>query len=100
MSADRPARPEATFLDIEMPDSFVLECLTSNGLWIDWGLYASSMFDHSPDGTYVCSGWGGSPLFLRCLRQDGSVIYVLNGAGQPFTYRPVAFPGGAYSENP
>lgn len=48
------------------------------------------MFSRVPDGTYVCSGWGGSPLFLRCLRQDDSVVYVMDGQGQPFTYRLVA----------
>jgi hypothetical protein len=25
------------FLDVNMPDRFVLECLTAEGDWIDWG---------------------------------------------------------------
>jgi len=26
-------------IDIDMPEEFVLECLTADGSWIDWGLY-------------------------------------------------------------
>jgi hypothetical protein len=29
----------ARYLDINMPERFVLECLTDTGAWIDWGLY-------------------------------------------------------------
>lgn len=72
-----------------MPDRFVLECLTRDGSWIDFGAFESSLFERGDDGTYVCAGHGGSPIFIRCVRQDGSVIYVLDGRGQPFTYRLV-----------
>jgi len=86
------------FLDVEMPPRFVLECLTPDGSWIDWGLYEAATFDREADGTYVSATGVGSPMFIRCLRQDGSVVYVVDGAGEPFTYRLVAFPGGGNSE--
>lgn len=84
------------YLDIDMPERFVLECLTETGTWIDWGLYDAKAFERRDDGTYV-SGSDSSPLFLRCLRQDGCVIYVVDGAGDPYTYRLVPFPSGGYS---
>lgn len=80
------------FIDIEMPDEFVLECLTPSGRWIAWGWYEAAALNRLDDGTYVCGGHVGSPLYLRCLRQDGDVIYVLDGTGQPFTYRLVSKP--------
>jgi hypothetical protein len=92
------ARIRNMFLKVEMPPRFVLECLTPDGSWIDWGLYEAATFDREADGTYVSATGVGSPLFIRCLRQDGSVVYVVDGAGEPFTYRLVAFPGGGYSE--
>lgn len=79
-----------------MPDAFVLEALTAEGEWIDQGLYGPDQFGREHDGTYVCAGHGGSPLYLRCLRQDGMVIYVLDGGGDPFTYRLYPFPSARY----
>lgn len=38
-------------------------------------------------------------MFIRCLRQDGSVVYVVDGGGDPYTYRLVPFPGGGYTES-
>lgn len=83
------------FVDIEMPEHFVLECLTAEGEWIDWGLYRADRFQRQDDGAYLCSE-DGSPTWLRCHRQDGAVIYAEDGAGQPFTYRLVPFPSERY----
>ncbi len=83
------------FIDIDMPEEFVLECLTPEGDWIDWGLYRAGDFERGEDALYVVHGFG-SPLWLRCLRQDGSVIYVVDGGGDPFTYRLVPFPSETY----
>jgi hypothetical protein len=78
-----------------MPDRFVLETLTGAGAWIDWGLYASNDFVVGDDGAYLCQG-AGSPLWLRCLRQDDAVIYVVDGGGDPHVYRMVPFPSERY----
>jgi hypothetical protein len=64
-----------SFLDVDMPDNFVLECLTDTGGWIDWAKGR-----------------------IRCLRQDGTVLYCIDGGGLPYTYRLVPFPGGGYGE--
>ena len=61
------------------------------------GLSASrGIFDRLERGAYVCAGHGGSPIWLRCLRQEGSVIYVLDGGGDPYTYRLHPFPSERY----
>lgn len=72
-----------------MPGHFALETLSPQGEWVLHGIFAADMFDRGDDGSYVCTGHGGSPLYLRCLRQNGSVVYVLDGGGDPFTYRLV-----------
>lgn len=85
------------YLDIVMPDDFILEVPDeSDAGWVDHGRYQARLFDRLEDGTYVCAGHGGSPLFLRCVRQDGEVIEVLDGAGERFSYRLVAFPSDRY----
>ena len=61
------------------------------------GLRASRVTSNGfEDGVYVCAGHGGSPIWLRCLRQEGSVIYVLDGGGDPYTYRLHPFPSERY----
>jgi|tagenome__1003787_1003787.scaffolds.fasta_scaffold20931641_1 hypothetical protein len=80
---------------IEMPPRFVLEVLTATGEWIDWGLYEADSFMVGHDGSYLSEG-EGSPTHLRWLRQDGDVIYVVDGGGDPYVYRLVAFPSDCY----
>jgi hypothetical protein len=86
MGDDTPRR----FRDIERPERFILKAPTVDGGWIDHGLYAADLFDRLEDGTYVCAGHGGSPLFLRCLDQRGVEIEVADGAGYRFIYLLVA----------
>jgi hypothetical protein len=81
-----------------MPDNFVLECLTDTGGWIDWAKCRAIDFARCDDGAYVCTGHAGSPIWIRCLRQDGTVLYCIDGGGLPYTYRLVPFPGGGYGE--
>lgn len=84
------------YLEIDMPAHFVLECLTDTGAWIDHGLYRAQDFGRTDDGTYCCWPAAGSRLYMRCLRQDGCVIYVVDGANHPYTYRLVPFPSKRY----
>lgn len=51
-----------------MPDTFIL--VNADGS--DQGLYRASQFGRNENGEYVCAGHGGSPLFLRVLKQDGN----------------------------
>jgi hypothetical protein len=75
------------YIDIDMPEVFELETLSEGGEWIVWGRFEASMFGRLEDGAYVCAGHGGSPVFLRCLRQDGSIIDVVDGCGDTYRYR-------------
>lgn len=77
---------EPKLIDVAMPEEFVLECLTADGEWIDWGIYRAIDFEREEDGAYL-NTIDGSPLWLRCLRQDGRVIYCIDGGGDPYTYR-------------
>ncbi len=43
----------ARFIDIDMPEEFVLECLTPDGGWVDWGLYRAEDFERQEDGAYL-----------------------------------------------
>ncbi len=83
------------FLDVDMPNQFVLGCLDTHGEWIDWGLYRAAEFERQEDGAYLNAAVG-SPVWIRCLRQDGSVIYVVDSGGDPYTYRLHAFPSDRY----
>lgn len=87
------------FLDIKLPEEFVLEVPAEAGGWTDYGLYRADQFGRDDDGTYVCAGYGASPLFLRCVRQRGDVIEVLDGTGAQFTYRLVPFPNEQYQRS-
>lgn len=79
-----------------MPALFVLEYLDAHGRWGDWGVYRACDFSHQEDGAYV-NTLNGSPLWLRCVRQDGEVVYCVDGAGDPYTYRLQSFPNERYS---
>jgi hypothetical protein len=57
--------PAQRYVDIDMPDVFELEALAEEGEWMVGGRYEATMFGRLEDGTYVCAGHGGSPLFLR-----------------------------------
>ena len=87
-----------TFLDVQMPERFVLECLTSDGEWLDHGLFQADEFERQADGAYL-NAKDGSPMWLRCLGQDGRIVYSVDGGGGPHAYRLVSFPGGGYEEN-
>jgi hypothetical protein len=78
------------YVDIEMPDEFVLEVTDDNGEWIDWGLYLARDFERKPDGAYLCAGHGGSPLWLRCLTQRDDSIDVVDGGGREVHLPPRA----------
>lgn len=87
------------FIDVELPARFVLECLNEHGEWIDWGLYRCEDFARQEDGAYLAAG-DGSPMWIRCLRQDGRIIYCIDGAGLPYTYRLHLFPSERYRARP
>ncbi len=40
------------FLDVDMPNQFVLECLDAHGEWIDWELNRAAKFERQEDGCF------------------------------------------------
>ena len=83
---------------LELPERFILEVQDGKFGWMDHGLLEADKFALQEDGTLACTGRGGSPLFPRCIHQQGNVIDVLDGGGDQYTYRLVPFPGGGYTE--
>ena len=79
-----------------MPPVFVLETLDERGEWIDWARCPADAFMRTDDGAYLCTS-GSSGLWLRCVRQDGAVLYCVDGGGSPFTYRLCPYPSARYS---
>lgn len=79
-----------------MPDEFILEVQDDEGRWTDHGFFRAHDFERRDDGAYLCVLGAGSPLRLRCLRQDSDLVDVVDGGGEWFTYRLVPFPGGGY----
>lgn len=88
--------PRGAFRSLDLPQRFVLEMQTRAGEWVDHGLFDRDAFAVLEDGSYLCAGHGGSPVFLRCVAQRGDEIDVLDGAGVQHTYRLVAFPSDRY----
>ena len=84
------------FIDMTMPDQFVLEVPTEQGGWIDHGLFRASDFDRLDDGAYLCAGHGGSPVYLRGLEQRGPELDVSDGANNVCTYRLITYPSERY----
>lgn len=78
---------DVRFLDVDMPPQFILEVRDAGGRWIDWGRFDRELFGRLDDGSYVCAGHGGSPLFLRCTEQRGNEIECVDGGGELHIYR-------------
>ena len=85
------------FHDLEMPDMFDLEVPydeSPTGWILDVGALTPDLFDRFDDGTYLCAGYGGHPIYLRVVeKQDGGVIKCVDGGGEPFLYRISALAG-------
>jgi transcriptional regulator with XRE-family HTH domain len=75
------------FVAIAMPERFVLEAEQDDGTLVDHGLYRADDFTRTHDGAYVNAGHGGSPIWLRCIRQSGAWIVCLDGSGARIRYR-------------
>ena len=84
------------FLDLELPERFVLEGQDHEGDWLDLGLFEASAFARTGDGIYVCAGHGGSPVILRCVSVAGPRFDALDGSGQRHRYRLIALPDPRY----
>lgn len=79
------------YLDVEFPAVFDLEVPLGDGSseWVvDVGSLRPDMFDRLDDGTYLCAGYGGRPLYMRVVEQfDDGRIKCVDGGGEPFLWR-------------
>jgi hypothetical protein len=82
------------YLDIEMPERFVLEVRGEKGGWLDWGVYWAKDFRRREDGSYFCWPLLGSPLYFRCIaHRDGYFEHIDEGGhGSVYAYRLVPLP--------
>ena len=64
--SDQPAR----FLDLDTPEVFDLEVASDEsptGWIVDVGSPTPDRFHRLDDGSYLCGGYGGRPLYLRVV---------------------------------
>jgi 5'-deoxynucleotidase YfbR-like HD superfamily hydrolase len=83
------------FVEVDLPDRFVVEVPSRDGGWIDYGKFARDRFSRLEDGSYLCAGEGWSPFYLRCVARHGPLLVVLDGSGERFVYR-IRTIGGSY----
>ncbi len=72
------------YLDLDLPPLFALEIGPAGE---EWGLFAADWFGREDDGSYVCAGHGGSPVYLRAVARDGQRFTHVDGGGRKHAYR-------------
>jgi hypothetical protein len=92
-----PHDPERRYLEVEMPDWFVLEFQLPDGTWMDEAFCTPEHFGRNDDGSYLRSD-GGSGLWIRAVHIDeDGVIHHVDGGGEHYRYRLAALPNERYS---
>lgn len=66
------------YLDLDLPPLFALQIGEEGN---EWGVFCSDWFGRADDGSYVCAGHGGSPVFFRARRRDGLRFRHVDGGG-------------------
>jgi Protein of unknown function (DUF429) len=82
--------PPEGYFDLYMPEQF--ELAIQDRVGGPWGTWATGLraewFVRGDDGTYMCSGHGGSPIYIRALSiDDRGVIEHVDGDGFGHVYR-------------
>lgn len=76
------------FLVLDLPATFCLEVFDAAAkAWFDCGWLDRDWLLREADGSYVCAGHGGSPLFLRCVEREGDMLLCLDGGGYTVIYK-------------
>jgi hypothetical protein len=71
------------YLEVEMPEHFLLEVRADDGSWMEEARCLRSEFDRLPDGAYICSS-GSSGTWIRCVEYlDQGFVHVDGGGNLP-----------------
>ncbi len=62
----RPPPGRDRFLDLELPERFVLQFETPDGTWMDEAVCLQRQFVRNADGSYLCTS-SSSALWIRCV---------------------------------
>ncbi len=99
----RPVPPDrhSRFLDVELPEHFIVEVVTDAGSWVAGNGYLRADCHQAPTGEYVCGHRsGGSSQWIRCVAHLPDSFIHLDGGGRSWRYRlvPQAPPSDLASE--
>jgi hypothetical protein len=88
---EEPLIPAGGYLELQMPEQFELEVQDApGGTWMTWAaVLRAEWFDRQHDGSYVCTGHDGPPVWIRALSLDpgSKVIEHADHDGHVYHYR-------------
>lgn len=79
------------YLDVRMPEHFLLETQAKDGDWIEEARCRRAEFERDEDGAYI-SASGGSATWIRCVEYLDEGFVHVDGGGDRFIYRLVPLP--------
>ena len=82
-----PDDAEPRYLEVEMPDWFVLEFQLPDGTWMDEAFCLPGHFCRNDDGSYLRSD-GASGLWIRAVHIDGDGVIDHVDGGRPLPLPP------------
>lgn len=89
----KPPAGHDRFLDVELPEHFVVEVVTDGGEWLGGNGYLAQDCRRLDDGSYACGHrFGGSPQWIRCVAHLPDSFIHLDGGGRAWRYRLVEQP--------
>ena len=91
MNGPQPPPGHDRYLEIAMPEHFLLEFQAEDGTWIEEAHCLSREVERLEDGSYICSS-GGSATWIRCVDHRGDHFVHVDGGGERHRYRLVPLP--------
>ena len=87
---------EGPYLDVKMPERFLLQFRLYVGSWMDEAICLRRRFERLDNGRYICSEFS-SGLWIRCIAAHGYHFEHVVGGGNVHRYRllPLLMPVGA-----
>ena len=81
--SQRRAGVSGRYLEVEMPERFLLQFMTEDGSWMDEAIGLRRRFERLEDGSYICSEFS-SGLWIRFAsgeKQPPKLVGVTPGPG-------------------